>query len=303
MLCTFFASQAHASDKQDIGPLLNQGRGLDAKKIALTLLEESKDKAEKVQNAHLLLDVCMFISDNECFRFYWDLHWKELFDQLNSMPRASAEQENLWHAQADHVTAKHVYNLTLFPNENFVKRQLVYVKDRVIGGSQFESASLRTVLEARAAAAIGDRALARKLLRRARALVLARSLNNFTEQLTLAYCVETSVYSLFDTQEIRRFVKSFLLASEETGIDVNTFVNPYIAVRIYRAIYESGILNSQGKSAYANYLHSLYQNLQFAPSSTLQAQKESFYAYLELDRSWVISSILILTLSLNLQKL
>lgn len=286
MLCTFFASQAHASDKQDIGPLLNQGRGLDAKKIALTLLEESKDKAEKVQNAHLLLDVCMFISDNECFRFYWDLHWKELFDQLNSMPRASAEQENLWHAQADHVTAKHVYNLTLFPNENFVKRQLVYVKDRVIGGSQFESASLRTVLEARAAAAIGDRALARKLLRRARALVLARSLNNFTEQLTLAYCVETSVYSLFDTQEIRRFVKSFLLASEETGIDVNTFVNPYIAVRIYRAIYESGILNSQGKSAYANYLHSLYQNLQFAPSSTLQAQKESFYAYLELDRSW-----------------
>lgn len=286
LFALFFASQAYAANKQDITTLLNQGRGLDAKQVAIDLFKNSKDKKEEIQNAHLLLDVCMFISDNECFSYYWDAQWKDFYEHLNSMPRQSVEDKNLWNAQADYIAAKYIYRINLFPAEKIVKQHLDYVKDRVTGSSQFEYSSLRTVLESRAAASIGDRVTARKLLRRARSLVLARNLNNLTEQLTLAYCLETSAYLLFDGQDVRRFLKSFVQAGVDTGVRIDSFVNPYIAVRIYRVIYESGILNSNGQESMANDLHILYQNLQLAPRSTLIAQKESFYAYLALDGSW-----------------
>lgn len=285
-LIFIFSSLAYAANSPDITSLLNQGLGLNAKKIAIELLEKSQNNKEKIQNAHLVLDVCMFISDNECFSYYWDAYWKDFYEHLDSMPRESAENKNLWSAQADYITAKYVYSINLFPSEKIVKQQLNYVKDRVIGSSQFEYSGLRTVLESRAAASIGDRVTARKLLRRARSLVLSRNLNNLTEQLTLAYCLETSIYHLFDAQDVRRFLKSFIQAGEESGVNIDSFVNPYVAVRVYRVIYESGILDLKGQAAIANDLHRLYQNLQLAPKSTLIAQKESFYAYLALDSSW-----------------
>lgn len=275
-----------ASTTQDIARLLNEGRGLEAKEVAIELVEKSDSFQEKVANVHLLLDVCMFISDKVCFAKYWDANWSELYKELDQLPRKTPEEIARKSAQTDTVIAKYFYRLLQSPSKTYIAKQLTHVEKRVTGESHFEGASLRTILEAQAAASIGDRALARRLIRRARALVLTRNLNHLKEQLTFAFLVETSAYALFDSQDLRRVLKSFSEAGKEENSPIDRHINPYVAIRIYRAISESDLLSGQRKDAIVNDMHMMYQTLQLAPGSTLSAQKQSFYAYLALDKSW-----------------
>jgi hypothetical protein len=279
-------SQGFAANPQEVIQLLNQGLGINAKMKALEIFESSKNNEEKNNNIKLLLEVCMITTDNECFAKYWDTNWEGLYRSLNLMPKGTTEEKDRWNMTVDFLTAMYMYRLGFFPTEELVKQQLVYVKDRVTGATQYEYSSLRTVMEARAAASIGDRVLARKLIKRARALVLSRNLNKILEQLTLAYCLETSIYQLFDSQDARRLVKSFGQAGSESGINIEKYINPYVSLRVNRAILESGTQEPSARAVTADYLHVLYQNLQLPQKSTLLAQKESFYAYLALDKSW-----------------
>jgi len=282
----FDISHAFAVTPQEITQLLNQGLGIDAKLKALEAVDDSKDSKEKKANTQLLLSVCMIVTDNDCFNKYWDANYKEFYESLDLMPKNTIEEKERWSMTVDYLTAMYIYRWRFNQNEDSLKKQLSYVKDGVVGANRYEYSSLKTVLEANAAATIGDRVLARKLLRRAKALVLSRNLNNITEQLTLAYCLETSLYQLFDSQDIRRFVKSFNQASTEAGINIDSYVNPYIALRVHRVLLESGILNSSDRAATVNYLNLLYQNLQLPPKSEILNIKESFYAHLALDKSW-----------------
>ena len=286
LLLLFFSfSHSIASSPQEINFLLNQGQGINAKNEAIKLLNSSKDKQEKIYNTRLLLDICMFVSDIDCFAKFWDENWELLNNELVLMRNGTVDEKNKWSMETDHWIAHYLFRINMFPSEDLVKA-ISYSKNKVNGDVRYEYAGLRTVLEAKAAAAIDDRVLARKLLRRARSLVLSRNLNNLTEQLTLAYCLETSAYQLFETQEVRRFLNSFVQATKDTGVQIDTYINPYIAVRLYRVILESRILNSKDQAAVIDYLHHLYQGLQLAPNSTLVSEKESFYAHLALDKSW-----------------
>ena len=283
----FLASGMHsyAANPENITSLLNQGRGIDAKNVAVDRYEKSSE-VEKFTHLEALLDVCMLISDNECFGKYFDTNFASLYGELAKLPRESPQQKEQWGVRADSLTGKYFYRLSLFPSEELVKQQLKYVNDSVIGATNFEYAGLRTALEARAAAMVGNRALAKKLLRRARALVLSRNLGYLAEQLTLAYCLETSAYELFDTQDVKRFIKSFVQAGVDSNVPIEQFVNPYVAARLYRVFYESSTLNETARAFVARDLHRLYQGLQLPAKSTLQMQKESFYAYLALDLTW-----------------
>jgi hypothetical protein len=212
LLFLFSFSNSIASNPNEITQLLNQGRGIDAKNIVINLINDSKEAQQKTINTYLLLDVCMFISDIECFSKYWDENWKQLNDERDLMPRVTELEKNNWRIQLDHWIVLYLFRLNMLPTKESVDAITNYSLENVTSDTRYEYAGLKTVLEAKATATIGDRVSARILLRRARALVLSRNLNHLTEQLTLAYCLETSAYQLFDIQDVRQFFNSFVQA-------------------------------------------------------------------------------------------
>lgn len=282
----FIAACSNAASQSEINQLLSQGRGQDALKKAEYELDYNSNNTNKIDKLHTLLELCMVIDDRECFIKYWDRDWRLIYDDIKNLPKSNEVEKKLWSAAVDRANAKSTYRNSISPNDIHIKEQLKFVADGVIGNVFYEFSSLKTVLESRVAAYVGDRELSRKLLRRARALVLSRNLNYIIDQYTLALCLETSVYYLYDSQDAKRFLKSFAQAGIDEGKIIDAHVNPYALVRIYRALYESGVLNKKQKDNISNDLHILYKNLQLSNGSSIKAQKDSFYAYLALDTFW-----------------
>lgn len=288
---------------EEISLHLSAGKGVKARDLIVRVFLGAKTEVEKAAALNNMLTVCMAITDDQCFIDYWDAHYQLLARVPKLMPQSTTEEKEAVDSVYDSFFANYAYRLHILPHEQSILKHLERARAGVDSGVRYASASLRAVAEAKLAIIVGQRDLARKLLRRGRALLLSRNLNRLFEQLTLANLLETSTIYLSDTQDINRFFKAFGLAAKDANTNLDTYFNPYVALRLYSTIYEAGALSSVQRLGIAELLHSFYQNLELPTDSKLAQAKETFYATLALKEYWGDRSNLTFEPGVELKKL
>jgi CHAT domain-containing protein len=264
--------------------LINNGKGEDAKnKIIMEISSDNLDENKRRIYVEMLLQVCMLTTDIKCFAEIYDKNYKVFYEKINSIERNSAEQIEQWFAENDVAATMHAYRSSLTFDDNYIKKIISSQDNYLIGASRYEYAGLRAAIEARLASTVGANELANKQQRRARALILNRNLNNIDTQIGLALLIENSVFSLMDMQDANRFVNAFRQTRNSKNIKIENYLNPYVLLRIYRAIYESGALNKKEKQIVLNDLHKLYKAIQIPKNSIIEYGMGSFYAFLSLE--------------------
>jgi hypothetical protein len=154
----------------------------------------------------------------------------------------------------------------------------------ILGGLLTQYASWRWCLLVNVpiaiAAFVGKQSYAEQQLRRARALILNKDPGTIQAQSNLAHLLETSLFYLNDSRDIKRWFDANIATFQQTGVDPTQFLNPYVYQRIALVIYNAGILDTKKQNSLIEDIHSRFKYLQISEESKLLRKKEEFYAFL-----------------------
>jgi CHAT domain-containing protein len=262
--------------------LLNNGRAIDVIK-QLTKDIERYDGKKKLDAIYLLADVCILTDDEVCLKNAFDSNVKLLYDNLKKWEKKNPSEIDSWKSVYDTNQALFAYRVLTSLDESSFDLVLSGEESNFHGHPDSSHSGLRLIVQANIASMKGDKALAEQFMRRARALVLNKDLAGILHQSNLAYLLESSLYYLNDSKDIKRWLTSSLAANLKMKQDIDKYYNPYVYLRIFQAIYSSGLLDKQQENFIINHLHKFYSTIQISDSSRLGRKREEFYAFLAFE--------------------
>lgn len=262
--------------------LLNNGRAIDVIK-QLTGDIERYDGKKKIDAIYLLADVCILTDDEVCLKNAFDSNIKLLYDNLRQWEKKNPAEIDSWKSVYDTNQALFAYRVLTSLDESSFDLVLSGEESNFHGHPDSSHSGLRLIVQANIASMKGDKALAEQFMRRARALLLNKDLAGILHQSNLAYLLESSLYYLNDSKDIRRWLTSSLAANLKMKQDIDKYYNPYVYLRIFQAIYSSGLLNKEQEIFIINHLHKFYSTIQISDSSRLGRKREEFYAFLAFE--------------------
>jgi CHAT domain-containing protein len=262
--------------------LLNNGRAIDVIKELRADIEKNEGQ-KKIDAVYFLADVCILTDDEACLQEVFDKNIKLLYDNLKRHDVKNPNQVDLWRSIYDANSAFFAYRVFSSLDESSFDLVLNAEKSNFHGNPNSSHSGLRLIVQSNIANVRGDKALAEQFIRRARALVLNKDLGGILHQSNLAYLLESSLYHLNDSRDIKRWLTSSLAANLKMSKDISNYYNPYAYLRILQVIYSSGLLNKQQELTVINDLHRLYSSIQISETSRLGRKREEFYAFLAFD--------------------
>lgn len=293
----------------EIQKLLSNGKGISAKQLITKYISEMSDTTsiqQKAKAVNDLLEICMLMSDQQCYVENYDSHSNLLFEVWKDIPGGSDENQDARNEGIDNALAKHTYRNLLSFDETALAETAQYTRFEYPGSAKGRYASLRSSLDARAHALLGDIKSATRNQRRAKIFNTDNDLRLRTEQIALLYILENDLYYLNDSEQLIRFYRDCSATRERKIIPIqfnngpgrsveelsifsacaNTYhFNPYVYTKLLILLLESSAFRKDEELLAADAIHSLLKIIEIPEGSNLDHQRESFYGYFALQEA------------------